>query len=518
MGQTSFCTTFETGLIGRLTLASDGEVLTGCWFEHDRNLERGVAGELVRDDALAAFAPARDWLARYFAGEKPASSGPAHRADGTEFQRAVWTELERVPYGCMTSYGALARRLGERLGRQTSARAVGGAVGRNRLCVIVPCHRVVGADGTLTGFAGGLDVTANRGRHMRARSTGKKVDAQVEVSLAEAETRGACLHSYSELVHKDLRRRLKLGQVVEPLPGLYARKEYWDGLNRGQRTMHKIRGLSRLRPGWVFCGPSAAFVLGASVSWSCLEPIEVVSSSGHRLLLGGRVHGRYANDDDAYGVYSDGIWTTSPLRTALDCARRMPFRDAVAVVDSLMVSGRFSKEEFLSYVDGLPGGFRGVARAREVASFADVRSGSGGESVARAAMWELGFAAPELQVSFCDPIDGSEYFVDFLWRLPDGRTIAGELDGGEKYVNPKMTGGKSVLEVMRDERRRESRVTASCDAVVRFSPADVADNRRFSQLLDAFGVPRDHEPLVVVKPSSGDEPLVDEVPLEAYGV
>ena len=132
-GQTSFCTTFETELIGRLTLASDGEVLTGCWFEHDRNLERGAAGELVRDDALAAFAPARDWLARYFAGEKPASSGLAHRADGTEFQRAVWAELERVPYGCVTSYGALARRLGERSGRQTSARAVGGAVGRNRL-------------------------------------------------------------------------------------------------------------------------------------------------------------------------------------------------------------------------------------------------------------------------------------------------------------------------------------------------------------------------------------------------
>lgn len=158
MGQTSFCTTFETELIGRLTLASDGEVLTGCWFEHDRNLERGAAGELVRDDALAAFGPARDWLARYFAGEKPAPAGLAWRADGTDFQRAVWAELERVPYGCVTSYGALARRLGERSGRQTSARAVGGAVGRNRLCVIVPCHRVVGADGTLTGFAGGLDA------------------------------------------------------------------------------------------------------------------------------------------------------------------------------------------------------------------------------------------------------------------------------------------------------------------------------------------------------------------------
>lgn len=143
MGQTSFCTTFETELIGRLTLASDGEVLTGCWFEHDRNLERGAAGELVRDDALAAFAPARDWLARYFAGEKPAPAGLAWRADGTEFQRETWAELMRVPYGSVTSYGALARALGARLGRLTSARAVGGAVGRNRICVIVPCHRVV---------------------------------------------------------------------------------------------------------------------------------------------------------------------------------------------------------------------------------------------------------------------------------------------------------------------------------------------------------------------------------------
>ena len=93
----------------------------------------------------------------------------------------------------------------------------------------------------------------------------------------------------------------------------------------------------------------------------------------------------------------------------------------------------------------------------------------------------------------------------------------GELDGGEKYVNPKMTGGKSALEVMRDERRRESRVTASCDAVVRFSPADVADNWRFSQLLDAFGVPRDHEPHVVVE-SPDEEPPTEEVPLEAYGI
>ena len=118
---------------------------------------------------------------------------------------------------------------------------------------------------------------------------GKAVDAQAETSLAEAESRGACLHSYSELVHKDMRRRRKLGQVVEPLPGLYARKEYWKGLGPEERAMHKIRGLSRLRPGWVLCGPSAALVLGASVSWSCLDPIEVVSPCGRGSLLGGKV-------------------------------------------------------------------------------------------------------------------------------------------------------------------------------------------------------------------------------------
>ncbi len=153
-----FSTTFETGVIGRLTLASDGDVLTGCWFERDRNLGRGAAAALVPDDALAAFGPARDWLGRYFAGERPLPFELSFQADGTEFQRAVWQELLRVPYGTVTSYGALARELEARLGRRQSARAVGAAVGRNRLCVIVPCHRVVGADGSLTGFAGGLDV------------------------------------------------------------------------------------------------------------------------------------------------------------------------------------------------------------------------------------------------------------------------------------------------------------------------------------------------------------------------
>ena len=155
---TTYSTTFETGLIGTLTLASDGELLTGCWFENDRHFAYGVKGEMVPDDSLAAFGPARDWLSRYFAGEKPRIAELPHEAGGTEFQRNVCAELERIPYGEVTTYGAIARELEKKLGRPQSNRAVGGAVGRNRLCVFVPCHRVVGAGGSLTGFGGGIQT------------------------------------------------------------------------------------------------------------------------------------------------------------------------------------------------------------------------------------------------------------------------------------------------------------------------------------------------------------------------
>ena len=111
---------------------------------------------MVPDDGLAAFAPARDWLSRYFAGERPDFSRVPHDAGGTPFQRRVWAELERIPYGEVTTYGAIAWAIEAATGRAQSSRAVGGAVGRNRLCVFVPCHRVVGANGSLTGFGGGI--------------------------------------------------------------------------------------------------------------------------------------------------------------------------------------------------------------------------------------------------------------------------------------------------------------------------------------------------------------------------
>ena len=142
--------------VGPMVLAADGEALTGAWFLGQRYFP---AAPMERRDDLAAFAAARAWLDGYFAGARPDPRSLPLAPAGSDFQKLVWALLLDIPYGETTTYGALAEKAARRMGRYTmSAQAVGGAVGRNPLSVIVPCHRVVGADGSLTGYAGGLAV------------------------------------------------------------------------------------------------------------------------------------------------------------------------------------------------------------------------------------------------------------------------------------------------------------------------------------------------------------------------
>lgn len=135
--------------LGAVTLASDGEALTGLWFDGQRHFAEGLSGER-EEKPLPVFRETERWLEEYFSGREPDFTPPL-RLRGTLFQRAVWEQLRTIPYGETLSYGELARRLG------SSARAVGGAVGRNPVSLLVPCHRVVGADGSLTGYAAGLE-------------------------------------------------------------------------------------------------------------------------------------------------------------------------------------------------------------------------------------------------------------------------------------------------------------------------------------------------------------------------
>lgn len=152
-----YTTVYESPL-GSMLLAGDAEGLTGLWFVGQKYFAAGLCAEPLVNDELPAFAAARVWLDDYFAGNRPACTKLPLAPAGSSFRLAVWDLLREIPYGETTTYGALARQLAGRLGRSAmSAQAVGGAVGHNPLTLIVPCHRVVGADGSLTGYAGGIE-------------------------------------------------------------------------------------------------------------------------------------------------------------------------------------------------------------------------------------------------------------------------------------------------------------------------------------------------------------------------
>lgn len=149
-------TTAYLSPLGCMLLAAEEEKLVGTWFEGQKYFGCPPEAERIeRENAVLRSAKA--WLDGYFAGEAPSMDVPL-QMNGTSFQMAVWRILQKIPYGCTVTYGEIARQLTLDRGiAAMSAQAVGNAVGRNRLSVFVPCHRVLGAGGRLTGYAGGID-------------------------------------------------------------------------------------------------------------------------------------------------------------------------------------------------------------------------------------------------------------------------------------------------------------------------------------------------------------------------
>ncbi len=142
--------------LGTITLASDGNALIGLWFVGQKHFGTTLA-QVCESRTLSIFTETQAWLDRYFAGED-AGAIPPVRLLGTPFQQQVWEILLQIPYGSVTTYGAIAAEVARRRGLPSmSAQAVGSAVGRNPISIIVPCHRVVGSHGSLTGYAGGLE-------------------------------------------------------------------------------------------------------------------------------------------------------------------------------------------------------------------------------------------------------------------------------------------------------------------------------------------------------------------------
>ena len=144
--------TFYDSPVGRLMIASDGAAINGLWIQNQKYYARGANADMAFDDGRPILSLARRWLDDYFAGHNPDITTIPIAPHGTDFQQRVWRELCRIPYGQTRTYNDIARIIG------TSPRAVGGAVGRNPISIIIPCHRVIGTGGNLVGYAGGIDV------------------------------------------------------------------------------------------------------------------------------------------------------------------------------------------------------------------------------------------------------------------------------------------------------------------------------------------------------------------------
>lgn len=151
MKDRTFCCKYASPL-GEILIAAKGDALTGLWFAGQKDYAAGLGEAVsVMPEDRAPLRQAVHWLQEYFSGKEP-EPGLCLAPEGTAFQKRVWAALQEIPYGETVSYAQIAERIGCK-----SPRAVGAAVGKNPISILIPCHRVIGSDGSLTGYAGGIE-------------------------------------------------------------------------------------------------------------------------------------------------------------------------------------------------------------------------------------------------------------------------------------------------------------------------------------------------------------------------
>jgi len=152
--------------IGEICLISDGKSLVELCTDGQRYFDDTVSNEVLPNDDLNVFTITKDWLNRYFSGMQPQISELPLAPVGGEFRQSVWKMLTEIPYGEVVTYGELARKIAKQRGiEKMSAQAIGGAVGHNPIPIIIPCHRVIGANGNLTGFSAGIQMKVQLLQH-----------------------------------------------------------------------------------------------------------------------------------------------------------------------------------------------------------------------------------------------------------------------------------------------------------------------------------------------------------------
>ena len=145
--------------VGDLTIVVDEENLIGLWIKNQKYFMSSAPNNIVPNSNIEIMQKTKNWLDRYFNGEKPDINELSLKPNGSEFRKIVWSILCKIPYGKVITYKEIAREVAKILNKdKMSAQAIGGAVGHNPISIIIPCHRVVGIGGSLTGYAGGIDV------------------------------------------------------------------------------------------------------------------------------------------------------------------------------------------------------------------------------------------------------------------------------------------------------------------------------------------------------------------------
>lgn len=330
----------------------------------------------------------------------------------------------------------------------------------------------------------------------------ERVDREIRDLLEREGEPGACMPAPTHRLCVALRRRLgDGGTVVSPMRGLYALREGWDRLDPTERSLAVMRGLQRIHPGWVFCGPSAALAFGADVSYALQRPFHVVAPGDSWPAATGRVRYHEVRLGTYLGVEEEpveraGVTVTPLARTVLDSLRWMSFREGMVVADAALAGRPGRREALEGYLRAHEGECRGVGRALGTLAYADGRAESGGESVARAVMVEQGYVLPLLQVPVPDPLrPGRSFRVDFAWVRADGRVIVGECDGTRKLLDERMTGGRTPERALREQQEREGLLTAYDVSILRFTYPEASGVEALVRKLELFGVPRVGSPL-----------------------
>ncbi|NMM92868.1 hypothetical protein [Bifidobacterium oedipodis] len=306
----------------------------------------------------------------------------------------------------------------------------------------------------------------------------------VAAALAEARRQQRCAYGSDATLRKAFSRRVRNGELISPFRNVFIERDVWNQLSNCERTRYATRTLSILHDHWVFAGLTAADIHGLDHSWRLHNgSVQIVDGKRSGFISQQRIERLYKATVPTVSV--GGMIVTDVVCTVIDCCLALPFDQALPIVDSALRNGltiETLQARCLSLTDGRDD-------MNRLLKYADARSENGGESWVRAMIVTMGFAQPELQVEFENPDNPYQrYRVDFLWRIHDGRIIVLEFDGTRKYVDPNMTNGRAIRQIVEQQLERDRVLRQAGATTIVHCFLDEVPTQLFDKL-KAAGVP-----------------------------